>query len=158
MRIAIGGDHGGFELKRRLVALLRRRGDEVADLGCHSPAACDYPVFGYKVAQAVASREFDRGILICKSGNGIAMVANKVPGIRAAICHDAQSARLSRQHNDANLLVLGAEMIPAKRAETIVEAWLAAAFEGGRHARRVQQIAKIEQEIARHAQPSRRRS
>jgi len=154
----MGGDHGGYALKKRLVALLRRRGDEVADLGTHSPKPCDYPPIGYKVAKAVASGEFDRGILICKSGNGIAMVANKVRGIRAAICHDVKSAQHSRQHNDANILVLGAEAIPATRAEAITKAWVAADFEGGRHARRVRQMARLEQEIARDTKSSRRRS
>ena len=148
MRVAVGSDHGGFALKAKLVGWLRALGYEVADLGTHRPDPCDYPTVGFKVASAVAQRQFDRGVLLCKSGAGIAIVANKVPGIRAAVCHDLYSAQHSRQHNDANVLVLGAERLPASRAKQIVETWCRTAFEsGGRHERRVRQIAAIERRI-----------
>ena len=144
-RVAIGSDHGGFTLKGRLVAVLQAKGLEVADLGTHSPKPCDYPQIGVKVASAVAQRRFDGGILLCKSGIGIAIVANKVPGIRAAVCGDVFDARRSRAHNDANVLVLGAEKLSAAQAQRIVEAWLSTPFEsGGRHERRVRQIAALE--------------
>ena len=149
LTVAIGADHGGFALKARLRPVLERLGCVVADLGTHSPARCDYPPIGYRVAAGVAAGRFDRGLLICKSGIGISIVANKVPGIRAALCEDVDTARLSRQHNDANILVLGAERISPARARAIVEAWFATPCEGGRHLRRVQQIAAIERTIAR---------
>ncbi|MBI3330780.1 MAG: ribose 5-phosphate isomerase B [Candidatus Omnitrophica bacterium] len=147
-RVAVGADHGGFQLKAKLVALLRARGLEVADLGTHASAPCDYPAIGYKVAAAVAQGAFDRGILLCKSGIGIAIVANKVPGIRAAVCHDAFDAERSRSHNDANVLVLGAEKLSEAQARRIVTVWLSTPFEsGGRHERRVKQIAAIERRL-----------
>ena len=149
-RIAIGADHGGFELKGRLVRFLRAFGLEVADLGAHSAGPCDYPRIGYKVAAAVASRAFDRGILLCRSGIGIAIAANKVPGIRAGVCGDLFDAERSRAHNDANVLVMGAEKIRPALAERIVQRWLATPFEsGGRHERRVRQIAAIERRTLR---------
>ena len=144
-RIAIGADHGGFALKAKLLAFLQKHGLEVADLGTHSPGPCDYPTIGYKVASAVADGKFDRGILLCKSGIGIAITANKVPGIRAAVCHDTFDAERSRSHNDANVLVLGAEKLREAQAKRIVDTWLSTSFEsGGRHERRVKQIAAIE--------------
>jgi len=147
-RVAIGADHGGFALKARLIRLLHAQGMEVADLGTHSPAPCDYPLIGAKVAHAVSERKFDRGILLCKSGIGIAIAANKVPGIRAAVCHDVFDAERSRGHNDANILVLGAEKLSEPRAKRIVETWLATPFEsGGRHERRVRQIAALERKL-----------
>jgi ribose 5-phosphate isomerase B len=147
-RVAIGADHGGFELKAKLVSLLRAKGVEVADLGTHSTEPCDYPAIGYKVAAAVAGRRFDRGILLCKSGIGIAIAANKVRGIRAAVCGDVFDAQRSRQHNNANVLVLGAEKLKAPQAARILEAWLKTPFEsGGRHERRVRQLAAIERKV-----------
>lgn len=148
-RVAIGADHGGFELKAQLVRQLQAAGLEVADLGCHSPDPCDYPVIGQKVAAAVASKEFDRGVLLCKSGIGIAITANKVPGIRAGVCSDVFDAERSRLHNDANVLVLGAEKLKPAAAKKILSTWLATPFEsGGRHERRVRQIAAIERKYA----------
>ena len=145
LRIAIGADHGGFALKAALVGWLQGQGLEVADLGTHSPEPCDYPRIASKVAAAVAEGRFDRGILLCKSGIGIAIAANKVPGIRAAVCGDLFDARRSREHNNANVLVMGAEKLPAAQAKRIAGTWLATDFEaGGRHARRVKQIAAIE--------------
>ena len=149
-RIALGADHGGFQLKAKLLTMLQSKGLEVADLGTHSPKPCDYPQIGYKVARAVAERRFDRGILLCKSGVGIAIVANKVPGIRAAVCGDLFDAERSRSHNDANVLVLGAEKLRDAQAKRIVEVWLSTPFDsGGRHERRLRQIAAIERAVLR---------
>ncbi len=149
-RVAIGADHGGFALKAKLIPMLQARGCEVADLGTHTPQPCDYPQIGDKVASAVAQGKFERGILLCKSGIGIAIVANKVPGIRAAVCADTFDATRSRAHNDANILVLGAEKLSVARAKRILERWLATPFEsGGRHERRVKQIAAIERKRCR---------
>ena len=151
-RVALGADHGGFELKAKLLTMLQSKGLEVADLGTHSSKPCDYPQIGYKVARAVAERRFDRGILLCKSGVGIAIAANKVPGIRAAVCGDLFDAERSRSHNDANVLVLGAEKLRDAQARRIVDIWLSTPFEaGGRHERRVRQIAKIERAVLRKA-------
>lgn len=149
-RVAIGADHGGFQLKARLIPLLQAKGFEVADLGTHSPQPCDYPQIGYKVAAAVAQGRFDRGVLLCKSGVGIAIVANKVPGIRAAVCGDVFDAARSRAHNDANVLVLGAAKLRQPQAKRIVETWFATPFESGsRHERRVKQIMAIERKLFR---------
>ena len=152
-RVAIGADHGGFELKAVLVGFLQRQGYEVADLGTHSAEACDYPQIGFKVAAAVAEGQFDRGILLCKSGIGIAIVANKVPGVRAAVCGDVFDAERSRAHNDANVLVLGAEKLGAPAAKKIVQTWFTTPFEsGGRHERRVRQIEAIERMVCQPQQ------
>ena len=157
-RVAIGADHGGFRLKARLIPLLQATGVEVADLGTHSLAPCDYPLIGCKVASAVAHGRFDRGILLCRSGIGIAIVANKIPGIRAAVCRDAFDAKRSRAHNDANLLVLGAEQLSEAQAKRIVRIWCATPFEsGGRHERRVRQITAIEQRLLSMQKAERRR-
>ena len=158
MNVAIGADHGGFALKAALVEWLQRRGLEVADLGTHSPKPCDYPLIGLKVASAVARKQFDRGILLCKSGIGIAIAANKVRGIRAAVCGDCFDAARARAHNDANVLVLGAEKVREAQARRIVETWCDTSFEaGGRHARRVKQIAMIERRaVHAHASSARR--
>ena len=158
MTVALGADHGGFALKAKLRFLLERDGLVVADLGTHSPERCDYPPIGFRVAQTVAAGRFDRGILICKSGIGISIVANKVPGVRAALCEDVASARLSREHNDANVLVLGAERISVARAAAILRAWFAADFAGGRHLRRIQQITAIERRVIQDAKQRRQRT
>lgn len=148
LRVAVGADHGGFAVKPKLIAWLTEAGCQVADLGTHSPQPCDYPRIGFKVASAVASGRFDRGVLLCKSGIGIAIVANKVPGIRAGVCHDRYDAAHSRAHNDANVLVLGAEKLSASAMKRVVEVWLATPFEsGGRHERRVKQIAALERRL-----------
>jgi ribose 5-phosphate isomerase B len=157
-RVAIGSDHGGVALKAALVRLLRRTGVEVADLGTHTTEPCDYPVIGGKVARAVSDGRFDRGILLCKSGIGIAIAANKVPRIRAAVCGDLFDAERSRSHNDANVLVLGAEKLSAGRAGRILETWLSTPFEsGGRHERRVKQIEALERAVLRSASTRTRR-
>lgn len=144
-RLAIGADHGGYELKVKLIPFIQQLGCSVADLGTHSAEPCDYPVIGYKVASSVASGRFDRGVLLCKSGIGIAIVANKVKGVRAAVCGDRFDAERSRGHNDANVLVLGAEKLSWPAAKNIVQTWLRTEFEaGGRHERRVKQIQAFE--------------
>jgi ribose 5-phosphate isomerase B len=149
-RVAIGADHGGFELKAVLIQWLQRSGYEVADLGTHAPKPCDYPLIGAKVAAAVAKGRFDRGVLLCKSGIGMAIVANKQRGIRAGVCADAFDAQRSRRHNDANVLVIGAEKLGAATVKRIVDTWFATPFEsGGRHERRVRQITHLEKQLCR---------
>ena len=146
MKIALGADHGGFILKIQINQFLTAQGYKTVDYGTHSPDACDYPLFAYKVAKAISEKKADLGILICKSGNGMAIVANKLPNVRAAICFDKNVATLSRQHNDANILVLGSEHL-FDEPELIVREWLNAGFEGGRHKRRVSQILQIEKKV-----------
>lgn len=143
MKIALGADHGGYNLKTELGEFLSGLGHTLVDYGTDSQDPCDYPQFAYKVAKAVSEKKTDLGILICKSGNGMAIVANKLPGVRAAICFDKDVAALSRQHNDANVLVLGSEHL-FDEPEAIVREWLGASFEGGRHKRRVDQIGAVE--------------
>ena len=152
MKIAIGADHGGFTLKKEIDSFLQAQGHQVLDFGTFSGESCDYPEFAHKVSQAVSGKKVDAGILICKSGNGMAIVANKFPGVRAAICFDKNVAALSRQHNDANILVLGSEHL-FDEPETIIKEWLSANFEGGRHKRRVEQILRIENKICSKATP-----
>lgn len=144
MKIALGSDHGGFALKETVKAHLIEKGVEVEDLGTHSEESCDYPLYAEAVAHAVAEGRADRGILICGTGIGVSIAANKVKGIRAALCHDTFSARASRNHNNANVLTMGQRIIGAGLALDIVDVWLASDFDGGRHARRVDEIADIE--------------
>jgi ribose 5-phosphate isomerase B len=144
MKIAIGADHAGFALKQHLVATLTRLGHQVDDLGTHDSEPVDYPEICANVARAVVGRRADRGIVIGGSGQGEQMAANKVPGARAALCNDLYTARLSRQHNDANVLALGGRIVAGGLADEIVALWLATDFEGGRHLRRIQQIAELE--------------
>jgi ribose 5-phosphate isomerase B len=144
-RVAVGADHGGFKLKAQVLAWLRAMGLEVADLGTHSEDPCDYPKIAAKVAQAVSSGEFDRGILACRSGIGMAMAANKIAGIRAGVCADVNDAQRSREHNDANVLALGADKLSARKAKQIVKTWIETPFDAqSRHGRRVQQIKALE--------------
>ena len=135
-----------YNLKTELNDFLSASGHKTMDFGTDSRDPCDYPAFAYKVAKAVSEKKADLGVLICKSGNGMAIVANKLPGVRAAICFDKDVAALSRQHNNANLLVLGSEHL-FDEPEAILKAWLEAAFEGGRHKRRVDQIGTIEKKV-----------
>jgi ribose 5-phosphate isomerase B len=144
MRIAIGADHAGFPLKQHLMATLARLGHEVDDRGTHSEAAIDYPPICAEVARLVVGGRADRGIVIGGSGQGEQITANKIPGVRAALCNDLYTARLSREHNDANVLAMGARVVGFGLAEEIVALWLATAFAGGRHQRRVDQIMEIE--------------
>ena len=142
--IAIASDHGGFELKQEMMAHLRERGLEYEDFGTFSPESCDYPDFGEPAARAVAEGRCDRGILICGTGIGMSITANKIKGIRCALCGDCYSAELTRRHNDANVIALGAGMIGPNLARRMVEVFLNTEFEGGRHARRVAQLDAIE--------------
>jgi ribose 5-phosphate isomerase B len=140
MKIAIGSDHAGFDYKETIKAVLRELGHEVRDFGTDNKDPVDYPFYIRPVAEAVARGACDRGIVLGGSGNGEAIVANKVKGIRCALCWNVESARLSRQHNDANVLALGQRLIPEELALEIVRVWLATAFKGGRHANRIRQI------------------
>ena len=140
MKIAIGSDHAGFEYKERIKIFLKELGHECRDFGTSSSQPVDYPVFIRAVAEAVARGEFERGIVLGGSGNGEAIVANKVKGIRCALCWNLESARLSRQHNDANALSLGQRLISLETALEIFKVWLATPFEGGRHERRIREI------------------
>ena len=140
MKIAIGSDHAGFHLKEAIKESIRRLGYELKDFGCYSEERADYPDFAHPVAEAVRRKEFDYGILICGSGNGINMTANKHPGIRSALCWNKESAELARQHNDANIIALPARFIKDATAGECVAAFLNTAFEGGRHVGRVNKI------------------
>ena len=140
MKIAIGADHGGFDLKEGLLKYLKKKGWTVQDFGTFSKERCDYPVIGYEVGKAVGSRRYSRGILICKTGIGMSISANKVKGVRAALCDRVNIARLSRLHNDANILVLSANIVSGQKAKKIVDVWLATGALGGRHRKRVRQI------------------
>jgi ribose 5-phosphate isomerase B len=146
MRIAIGCDHRGFNLKKAIIELLSAEGHIYEDFGCYDTESVDYPDFARSVAQAVVEGRFDHGILICATGIGMSMVANKVRGAYAALCHDVFSARRSRQHNNANVLCLGGSVIGECLAKDIVRAHLSADFEGGRHARRLEKVKALEQQ------------
>lgn len=146
MRIAIGSDHAGFSLKQHLIATLRRLDHDVDDRGTHDETPVDYPPICADVARRVAGGEADRGIVIGGSGQGEQISANKVRGIRAALCNDLYTARMSRSHNDANILSIGGRIVAPGLADEIVTLWLATPFEGGRHQRRVDQIAAIERQ------------
>src|SRR3982751_4328450 len=137
MRIALGSDHAGFTYKRMLAEFLAAQGHYVEDFGTHSTESVDYPIYIRPVAEAVSRGEFERGIVLGGSGNGEAIVANRVRGIRCTVCWNVESARLARQHNDANILSLGERLIPEAELLPIVNVWLATPFEGGRHARRI---------------------
>ena len=144
MKIAMGSDHGGFALKQHLKTYLENKGCLVEDCGTDSTQSCDYPDFGRLAAEAVASGRCERGIVICTTGIGISISANKVRGIRCALCSEPLSAELTRRHNDANMLALGGGMIGPNMAERIVDVFLSTAFEGGRHQRRVDKVMSIE--------------
>lgn len=144
MKIAIGCDHGGLHLKQEITELVTTLGHEVEDFGTYSTESCDYPDIAEPVAHAVTEGKADRGILICGTGIGIGISANKIKGIRAALCHDSFSAKYSRLHNDANILTMGERVIGLGLAKDIVTIWLNTEFEGGRHARRVEKISALE--------------
>ena len=144
MKIAIGADHGGFNLKKEIVALLEELGHEYKDFGTHSADSIDYPDVAIPVAEAVAAGEFDRGILICGTGIGIGIAANKVKGIRAALVHDSFSAKATRQHNDSNIMTMGERVIGPGLALDLVTTWLDTDFEGGRHSNCVNKMSAYE--------------
>jgi ribose 5-phosphate isomerase B len=144
MRIAIGADHAGFALKQHLVRILREAGHEVDDRGTHAETSVDYPPICAGVGREVVAGRAERGIVLGGSGQGEQIAANKVRGVRAALCNDLYTARMSREHNDANVLAMGGRIVAPGLADEIVTLWLATAFEGGRHQRRVDQIAAIE--------------
>jgi len=145
MKVAIASDHRGHAMKEKIAALLQEEGHEVFDMGTNSAKSCDYPDIGYKAARAVAGSEIDRGILVCGTGIGMSIVANKVAGIRAAVCTDELTAQISRRHNDANVLCLAADVLGEDVVRRIVRGWIETEFEGGgRHARRVAKIAAVE--------------
>lgn len=141
---AIGSDHGGFELKQAVMKHLEERGIEYRDYGTYTPESCDYPDYGAAVGRAVASGECERGIVICGTGIGISMAANKIDGVRCALCGDCFSAEMARAHNDANVLALGGRVIGPGLALKIVDIFLSTGFDGGRHARRLGKLAEIE--------------
>ena len=151
LKIAIGSDHGGYELKDEVIKFLKDEGYEVNDFGTHSKDSCDYPLIGFDVAKAVSAGKADRAVLICKTGIGMAVIANKCPGVRAAVCYDVDLAKSSREHNDCNAIVLAANYTNVKKAKEILKAYFSAQHAEDRHARRVTQIKEIETKIKGHA-------
>ena len=150
MTIAIGCDHAGFELKKEILSLLQDLHIGAEDFGTDGSASVDYPDFGEKVSHAVSSGKLEKGILICGTGIGMSIVANKFPGVRASLCNDLFTARMSRLHNDANILVLGGRVIGPDLAKEIVKTWVTTPFEGQRHCGRLEKITKIEERLADH--------
>jgi ribose 5-phosphate isomerase B len=144
MKIALGSDHRGFAAKSRLVDQLQKLGHEVVDVGTASADSVDYPDYAFEVAQAVSQNRVERGILVCGTGIGMCIAANKVRGVRAAPCHDTVTVEMSRRHNDANVLCLSADLLSEEQISRMVETWLTTDFEGGRHARRVEKITRFE--------------
>jgi ribose 5-phosphate isomerase B len=142
--VALGADHAGWALKEVLKAWLRGGGHQIVDVGTHSPESVDYPDYACQVAEALVGAKADFGVLVCGTGIGMSMTANKIPGIRAALCNDAVSARMSREHNDANVLALGARVVDREAAVEILRIWLETGFAGGRHARRLAKIAVLD--------------
>ncbi len=147
MKLAVACDHGGYRLKEVIKGFLLEQGHEVLDLGTNSEESVDYPEFGEKAALAVVRGEVERAIVICGTGIGISISANKVPGIRAALCYNVYAAKMSRMHNDANVLALGGRVLGDELAKEIVRVWLQTPFEGGRHERRVKKISDIEKKF-----------
>ena len=144
MKIALGSDHGGYDLKVHVMQVLERLGYEYEDFGCFAKERCDYPDFGAAAARAVAEGKCDRGIVICTTGIGISIAANKIKGIRCAHCADCLQAEITRRHNDANMMAIGAGFTGPNMAERMVEVFLSTAFDGGRHARRVDKMTALE--------------
>lgn len=150
MKIAIGCDHAGIELKKEIISLLLELQIECIDYGTDGPQSVDYPDFGDKVSSAVSSQKIARGILICGTGIGMSIVANKFPGVRASLCNELFTAKMSRLHNDANILVLGGRIVGKDLAKEIVRTWISTPFEGQRHARRLDKISSIEGRLQKH--------
>ena len=148
MRIAVGSDHRGYAIRSKVVELIERLGHEVEDSGTFSPDAVDYPDVAALVAPRVGRGEVDRGILVCGTGLGMCIAANKFHGVRAAPCHDDLTAEMSRRHNDSNILCLSADLLGERLIDRMIELWLSTPFEGGRHARRVEKIAELERQAA----------
>lgn len=148
-RIAIGSDHGGWDLKEHLKDFLVDKGFHIEDFGIHDQQRCDYPVIGIKLARCVSEGKVARGILICGTGIGMSIVANRFPGVRAALCHDIYTARMSREHNNANILAMGGRVIGKGLAEEMVQVWLDTQFSDfdGRHSRRLEQIEELEKQV-----------
>lgn len=144
MKIGIGNDHSAVEMKQEITAYLEELGYEVVNYGTDSHESCDYPEYGEKVGRAVVNGEVEKGILICGTGFGISLAANKVKGVRAVVCSEPYTAKLSRMHNDANVLAFGARVVGIEMAKMIVDEWLKAEFEGGRHQRRIDMVMAIE--------------
>lgn len=147
MKIALGSDHAGYQRKKQLIQLLSEMGHQVVDVGCYSEDSCDYPDYAKKVARAVSRNRADRGILVCRTGIGMAMAANKFAGIRAAVCWNAKTAELAAEHNQANVLCLSGWLVSAAAASRVVKKWLTTSFGGGRHLRRIKKIEQFEQKI-----------
>jgi ribose 5-phosphate isomerase B len=147
--IVVGSDHGGYELKQAVLEVLRQRGIECADYGTDGPDSVDYPDFAAKVAGAVSAGEADRGVLICGTGIGMSISANKFPGVRAALVHDEFTAQMAKEHNNANILVMGGRVLSLDQGKKFVEIWLDTQFEGGRHQNRLDKISAIEQQVAK---------
>lgn len=147
--IALGSDHGGLDLKKQIISHLEKKGVAFHDFGTHTQESCDYPVYAEKVGRAVVAGEYEKGILICGTGIGISIAANKIRGVRAAVCGDCFSAEFTRRHNDANVLALGGRVIGPGLACKIVDIFLETEFEGGRHARRVGLVSKLEDDNGR---------
>ena len=145
--LLIASDHAGFALKEKLKAYFNKKGIGIKDLGTYSKERCDYPGYAYNLAKSIASGKYKRGILICKSGIGNSIVANRVAGVRAALCYNLKAAKLSREHNDSNVLVLGSAFVKADLAKRMASAWLNTKFLGGRHLKRLKLINSIEQKI-----------
>jgi ribose 5-phosphate isomerase B len=153
MRVSVGCDHRGLEVKVHVLELLRQSGNEAIDEGANDAENVDYPDIAARVAEKIAAGEADRGILICGTGIGMAIAANKVPGVRAATCHDEVAAEMSRRHNDTNVLCLSGDLLGQARVDQLVRLWLETPFEGGRHARRVDKIARLESHRSRPPAP-----
>jgi ribose 5-phosphate isomerase B len=150
MTIAIGSDHAGVELKKELLSLFNKLQIQFVDFGTDSPESVDYPDFGEKVSEAVSSGKMERGLLICGTGIGMSIVANKFPGVRASLCNDLFTAKMSRMHNDANILVIGGRVVGKDLAKEIVRTWVGTRFEGDRHQRRLDKISRIEERLKNH--------
>ena len=146
MKLAIGCDHTAVDLKKEIIEYVKSLGHEIDDLGPYTDEKTDYPIYGQKVAKAVANKEYDGGILICGTGVGISIAANKVKGIRAVCCSEPYSAKLSKQHNDSNIVAFGARVVGSEMAKMIVKEWLDAEYEGSRHQRRVDMITEVEED------------
>ena len=142
--IALGCDHGGFDMKQIVIEYLEEKGIEYKDFGCYDKNSCDYPIFGKAAAEAVASGECEKGIVVCTTGIGISMVANKVKGVRACVCSEPYTAKLSKMHNNSNIIAFGARVVGSEMAKMIVDTWLETEYEGGRHQRRVDLLDAIE--------------